>query len=193
MFMQSSKRVLKISRTWGLTAREAGARRRGGKRAKELNAVRRSLRKPRPGVRRLTGQEGTIGTGQLSGRKSRSRETGKSENQVLRLACSSTTEHRGTRSERCTALRALHRDESECSFATKERIDPSAVKPQPKHPFTTDCTDYTDGDWLIRAIRVIRGGWIAGKLSNSFLAASGDEVRIGVLGLHATGATDGRN
>jgi hypothetical protein len=25
------------------------------------------------------------------------------------------------------------------------------------------------------------------------LAASGDEVRIGVLGLHATGATDGRN
>jgi hypothetical protein len=42
------------------------------------------------------------------------------------------------------------------------------LTPQPKHPFITDHTDGTDGDWLIRAIR---GGWIALGFSISFQAA----------------------
>ena len=36
------------------------------------------------------------------------------------------------------------------------------LTPQPNEVggLTTDYSDNTDGDWLIRAIRVIRGGWI---------------------------------
>ena len=54
--------------------------------------------------------------------------------------------------------------------ATKE---PNAAEPHPNEGrfLTTDCSDYPDGDWFIRAIRVIRGGWIAGELPSSSQAA----------------------
>ena len=50
---------------------------------------------------------------------------------------------------------------------------PSAAEPQPNEAgsLTTDCSDYPDGDWFIRAIRVIRGGWIEGELPSSSQAA----------------------
>ena len=50
---------------------------------------------------------------------------------------------------------------------------PSAAEPPPNEAriLTTDCSDYPDRGWFIRAIRVIRGGWIARDLPSSSQAA----------------------